>query len=113
MLIASNSNKPFVLFHRIGEIRSKNCTKSLSSNTKMKQVIFIKIRRILKLKLNANLVSVNGVKERKFIFKFPCISSLVSSHVLFFVLELKKAKDKQIDAKMTSWFISVAVRDKT
>lgn len=57
------------------------------------------LRRILKLKLNANLVSVNCVKERKFIFKFSCISSFVSSHVLFFVLELNKAKDKQIDVK--------------
>ena len=65
----------------------------------MKQVIFIMLRRILKLKLNANLVSVNCVKERKFIFKFSCISSFVSSHVLFFVLELNKAKDKQIDVK--------------
>lgn len=57
------------------------------------------LRRILKLKLNANLVSVNCVKERKFIFKFSCISSFVSSHVLFFVLELNKARDKQIDVK--------------
>lgn len=57
------------------------------------------LRSILKLKLNANLVSVNCVKERKFIFKFSCISSFVSSHVLFFVLELNKARDKQIDVK--------------
>lgn len=91
----------FISPHRGNQIKQLH----KSSNTKMKQVIFIKLRRILKLKLNANLVSVNGVKERKFIFKFPCISSFVSSHVLFFVLELNKAKDKQTDVKITSWFI--------
>jgi len=81
----------------------------------MKQVIFIELCRILKIKLNTNLVPVNGVKERKFIFKFSCISPFVSSHVLFFVLILKKAKDKQkyyklrqIDVETTTRYISVA-----
>ena len=82
----------------------------------MKQVI-VKLCRILKIKLNTNLVTVNGIKKRKFIFKFSCISPFVSSHVLFFVLELNKAKKQgkvfQIDVKMTSWFISVTLRDKT
>lgn len=86
----------------------------------MKQVIFIESCRILKIKLNTNLVPVNGVKERKFIFKFSCISPFVSSHVLFFVLILKKAKDKQkyfklrqIDVETTTRYISVAPRAKT
>lgn len=60
----------------------------------MKRVIVVKLCRILKIKLDTNLVPVNGVKERKFIFKFSGISPFVSSHVLFFVLELNKAKDE-------------------